>query len=907
MQPPRSCQQKIEVLLALAFLSLLGNALAADPQASADVESPGFGRAAENFERLKFPVFDFSRPARVTLPTEEEKARQREAGARVAEEIAAAAANGGGRYVVPPGVYRFAADVIPVSLVDKADFAVETKGAEFVLEGTQPAVRLERCRKIAVRGVTVDRDPFPYTQFEVVSFDSAAKKLKARYMEGYDPKSVPDPKGHLQFFKRDGTWVEQVFIHYTAFRMTDAAERLMEFEGVETFEPAPWMEPGVLGVTTIRGGYHCIRTIECADITVEDFVNYGGMQIIFGELGDGDFSFRRIKNITRPGTNRLLGGAFGLMTWVGGNMLLEDSVFCRSNDDALDMVSWNSIVYRQESPTEIIARPMCDTPYRVGDTLQFHDRTTFNLLGTPKILAVEKIADAAMSADAASVARQAAGYLGGLHDFSCVKITLDAPVAVKPGDTIANDTSFRLESFTLKGCLFHDIFCRVLIHGLKRGLVEGNVILRSGLSSICVDNEQQDWAEGPCSRNVVIRGNIIKDSPCSPYMNYGSQMSGAISVGLQQYYKKDQVPNTEQSTRDITIAGNRIINPMYAGILVKNTDGLHIVDNLIVNPVTKAATARKDSDPAEDYYNSPQDAAIFLYACRNVTLQGNVVKDRGPYCRREVAMIPGPAREKVDATPSVASVLSYPVKGLQVTLDWNVAATPQRDWRQFLLLVDAAGEVRAQAEEPIAPGTSTWKPGEVATAPLDLALPRGLQGTFDLRAGLCRDNGRAELEGRGNRELSYFVGRVDVAADGRVNFTGAQSDNGVVEAAPAIKSIASVSPNRLRLAWDWNVGARPNEDWTVFVHFTDANGKLKFQGDFEPDPPTSSWQPGNVAPRPSEAGFAEGLAGTFDIKVGLYQKGGTSARLDGPMDAERKILVGQVKIEEGKAKFIPAQ
>jgi hypothetical protein len=141
-------------------------------------------------------------------------------------------------------------------------------------------------------------------------------------------------------------------------------------------------------------------------------------------------------------------------------------------------------------------------------------------------------------------------------------------------------------------------------------------------------------------------------------------------------------------------------------------------------------------------------------------------------------MIPGPAREKVDAAPSVASMSSSPVKGLQVTLDWNVTATPKRDWRQFLLLVDAVGEVRAQAEEPIAPGTSTWKHGEVPTALLKLALPRGLQGTFDLRAGLCRDNGRAELEGRGNRELSYFVGRVDVAADGRVNFTGPQSGTG---------------------------------------------------------------------------------------------------------------------------------
>ena len=878
----------------------------ARPGATVPVADASPPRFAENFERLEFPEFDAALPVRAVDWTDAEKKTQRAAGTRLRGELAAAVASGARVYDIPRGIYRFGATDIPLELSGVSGLDVKGDGAEFVLEGTQPAVRLERCRGVAIRGITVDRDPLPYAQFEVVSYDAASKRLAARFFEGCDPRSFPDSKGHLQFFHRDGTWVGHVFIGFASLRVSDEGERFVEFEGVETHEPSPWLQPGILGVTALRGGFHCIRTIECADITVEDFTNYGGMQIIFGELGDGDFAFRRIKNITRPGTNRLLGGAFGLMTWVGGNMRLEDSVFCRSNDDALDMVSWNSVVYRQDAPTEIIARPMCDTPYRVGDTLQFHDRTTFNPLGAPKVLSVEKIDDPAMSADAADVARKLSGYIGGLHEFSCVKITLDAPVTVKPGDAIANETSFRLDSFTLKNCFFHDIFCRVLVHGLKEGLIEGNALLRCGMAAICVDNEQRNWAEGPCSRNVVIRKNVIKDSPFSPYMGYGHQLSGAISVGFTQDDRTGTIPNTGQSTRNITIEDNRIINPMYAGILVKNTDGLKITGNTIENPVSRVNTARRDSDPAEAYYGSPQDAAIFLYACRNVTLQGNVVKERGPHCRREVAMIPGPAREKVAATPVVRSVSTSAIKGLEVQLDWKVAAAPPSDWRQFLLLVDGAGEVRAQAEEMIDPGTSTWKPGRVPTAPLKLVLPPGTEGTFDLRAGLCRDNGRAELDGRGNRELSYLVGRVEVAPGGRAIFTGPQSDNGIVEAAPAVKSVESISPNRFRMAWEWNVGSRPNEDWTVFVHFTDENGDVKFQGDFQPDPPTSSWLPGTVVLQPSDVGFPAGLTGTFDIKAGLYQVGGTAARIDGPVDGANKVIVGQVKIEEGKVEFLPA-
>lgn len=873
------------------------------------VEDPSFGQPAKNFDRLEFPKFDVSLPARLTQPTEEEKARQREAGTRLLAEISAAATGGKGSLTVPPGLYRFAKDQIPLSLTGVTGFSLDAHGAEWILEGSQPAVRLERCRDITLRGLTVERDPFPYTQFEVISFDAAAKKLEARFLEGYDPQSVPDPKGDLQFFTRDGVWVRQVLIHYTSFRVTDPTQRLMVFEGVETYEPAPWMQPGILGVTTLRGGFHCIRTIECGGITVEDFVNHGGMQIIFGELGDGDFTFRRIRNLGRPGTNRLLAGAFGLMTWVRGHMVLEDSIFCRSNDDALDMVSWNSIVYRQESPTQIIARPMCDTPYRVGDTLQFHDRTTFNLVGSPKITAVEKIADPAMSADAASVARKVAGYIGGLHEFSCVRITLDAPVTVKPGDTIANDTSFRLDSFTLKNCLFYDIFCRVLVHGLKEGLIEGNVILRSGLAAICVDNEQQNWAEGPDSRNVVIRGNVIQDSPYSPYMNYGHQHSGAISVGVHQYHKGDAIPNTGQSTRNITIEDNRILNPMYAGILVKNTDGLRIINNVIENPVTKAGTVRKETDPSQkDYYGVPQDAAIFLYACRNVTLEGNTVKNRGPYCRREVAQIPGFAREKIGAKPAVRPPASPWRDRPELTLDWQVTQTPNTETRVFLQLIDEQGLVCWETEEATRPASTTWKPGKVTTGPYPVRLPPSATGTFDILAGLVSPQGRAELVGTDDGERRYFLGQLKVASS-RTEFLPPQPDIGLLGLKPSLKSIESVSASEFRAFYGWEVLQKLHENWTVLVHFTEVNGKGDFNGDHLPTPPTSAWRKGASLVLPQLVRVPPGATGLYDIHTGLYQKRGGGplevALIEGPSDERRRIFLGQVKLTDGRAEFIP--
>lgn len=131
-------------------------------------------------------------------------------------------------------------------------------------------------------------------------------------------------------------------------------------------------------------------------------------------------------------------------------------------------------------------------------------------------------------------------------------------------------------------------------------------------------------------------------------------------------------------------------------------------------------------------------------------------------------------------------------------------------------------------------------------------------------------------------------------------------DNAVVEAAPMLKSVESISPNRLRLVWEWNVGSRPNEDWLVFVHFADTNGEANFARDFQPDPPTSSWQPGTVELAPSEAVFPVGLTGTFDIRVGLYQREAGRARIDGATE-QGWVVVGQVTLEDGKSEFVPAQ
>jgi 4-amino-4-deoxy-L-arabinose transferase-like glycosyltransferase len=81
----------------------------------------------------------------------------------------------------------------------------------------------------------------------------------------------------------------------------------------------------------------------------------------------------------------------------------------------------------------------------------------------------------------------------------------------------------------------------------------------------------------------------------------------------------------------------------------------------------------------------------------------------------------------------------------------------------------------------------------------------------------------------------------------------------------------------LPLTLFWRAGAPPAEDYQVFVHLLDANGRLVAQNDAAPAAglrPTSGWQPGELVADPHGVllrGSAEELApGEYGLYVGMY-------------------------------------
>ena len=124
----------------------------------------------------------------------------------------------------------------------------------------------------------------------------------------------------------------------------------------------------------------------------------------------------------------------------------------------------------------------------------------------------------------------------------------------------------------------------------------------------------------------------------------------------------------------------------------------------------------------------------------------------------------------------------------------------------------------------------------------------------------------------------------------------------------AVAQFKPTGPRVFSITYRWTVGGPVKLDWPIFVHFTDPSGaSIKFQNDHQASPSMTEWKPGEVTDGPYTVTVPEGLEGTFDIRIGLYNKDtpGSRAALEGDSDNEHRYLLGKVKVAGEKVEFVP--
>jgi hypothetical protein len=117
--------------------------------------------------------------------------------------------------------------------------------------------------------------------------------------------------------------------------------------------------------------------------------------------------------------------------------------------------------------------------------------------------------------------------------------------------------------------------------------------------------------------------------------------------------------------------------------------------------------------------------------------------------------------------PAVADFKPEGPRGFRITYRWEVGKPPAADWLVFVHFTDPQGAIRFQNDHAPDPPASRWKAGRVDLGPFSVKVPEGLTGTFDVRAGLHReDSGRARLRGKDDGERRCVLGKVTVGREG---------------------------------------------------------------------------------------------------------------------------------------------
>lgn len=124
---------------------------------------------------------------------------------------------------------------------------------------------------------------------------------------------------------------------------------------------------------------------------------------------------------------------------------------------------------------------------------------------------------------------------------------------------------------------------------------------------------------------------------------------------------------------------------------------------------------------------------------------------------------------------------------------------------------------------------------------------------------------------------------------------------------PSIAQLAPAGPRRFTVTYQWDVEQAPAQDWRVFVHFTDAAGVIKFQNDHAPRPALPAWKPGTVTQGPFTVTVPEGLTGTFQVRIGLFDTPqGQRPPLPGSSPSDQSLLLGKLRVTGDQIQFEPA-
>jgi len=509
--------------------------------------------------------------------------------------------------------YRVAADAAKnycLNLQHATDVTIQGLVGATELISTSPKAGMlsaRECTNVCVRGLTIDYDPVPFIQGGIIAVDARQGAFDVRVDDGFPAFDVLAPPT-ATWEKATGIW--GVVIERQTRQFKPGTPSALQIQSFILLQNRTWRlklkhpaEARTLAVgdafaMRASGGETGLMFSLCAGVVVDKVTIYAasGLCTAFVQC-EGNLVVRQVMVRPRPGTARLLSGnADGIHCQaVRKGPLVEDCHFEGMTDDGMNTYDRTHMVTKVVSATELFVQHTFDM--RPGDRIQVIDPLTGLVRGEANVVAVANHQRIIFNPPIMGV-RTSTNILAGI---TAMTNQLNADVVYNLSTCGAG--------YVIRRNYFGKFRGRGLVLRGIQGLIQNNVFERTSGPGIAIANEPH-WPEGPVPRDVIIRGNQVREVG----LDGGSCHGGAIEImalGLNGLSPSAGVKN-------IRIENNTIFNPPAQGIYLRGCDGVLLLANRIIADGTRSFAS---------------SLGLSVVTCTNVTVAGLVIHDQRPQTR----------------------------------------------------------------------------------------------------------------------------------------------------------------------------------------------------------------------------------------------------------------------------------
>jgi len=529
------------------------------------------------------------------------------------------------RIVIAPGTYRIApkgggGELWVLSGVK--DVEIIADGVTMVGTKLMRAISLHKCAGVTIQGLTVDYDPLPFTQGEVIAAGEDGNSIDVKIHAGYPKKpysriDVVDAKTR---FRKKG----MPFLWGTKAEMVGEDVVRVKLAGI-----AKAAKPGDLASLSTgqeAGAPHAISIDQSERIQLRGVTVHSapGMGILEAD-GEGGSSFTKCRIVPGPKPEgateeRLLSSswdAFQSKT-IRKGPLVEGCEITHAGDDSWSVQSSDFLVLKNEGGTVVLASRDEHT-----EGVQDGDRIRPGVNGPEWKITSRKVVqrtEAGLAPEITAKLEAATSWDMWKVSPKCIVLTLDKPSDLKPGDSVYSPDRMG-QGFVFRNNHLHSPGRLLLKAG---GLVEGNTLDTPHAFIVCAE---VPGTAATGIEDLVIRKNVIRNAGWFCAAPWSSQ-AGALS--LTATGEKNQL-RTSPVFKNVLIEDNVIEGGQGPHLVVSSTEGLTVRNNRFVSPLTEAAPDTGAS------YKIPKDSVVWITGSTEVRYEeSNKIEGLGGFVKEAV-------------------------------------------------------------------------------------------------------------------------------------------------------------------------------------------------------------------------------------------------------------------------------